>query len=79
MGAGLDGVVFDVYGVYNAAMNSKHLIALLEKNGWVLRASKGSHHVFVHPNKAGHISVPHPKKDLGIGLVKKILKQAELT
>jgi len=27
---------------------------------------------------ARHLSVPHPKKDLGTGLVQKILKQAGL-
>jgi predicted RNA binding protein YcfA (HicA-like mRNA interferase family) len=32
----------------------------------------------VHPVIAGHLSVPHPKKDLGIGLVHKLLKQAGL-
>ncbi len=64
-----------MYGVYNACMNSKELISKLEKDGWILR---GSHHVFTHPIKAGHISVPHPKKDLGIGLVQKLLKQAGL-
>jgi predicted RNA binding protein YcfA (HicA-like mRNA interferase family) len=59
-------------------MNSKELISKLEKDGWTLRGSKGSHHVFIHPVKAGHISVPHPKKDLGVGLVQKLLKQAGL-
>ena len=68
--------VYDVYIFYNALMNSKELIKALEKDGWVLRGSKGSHHVFNHPRKAGHITVPHPKKDLGIGLVQKLLKQA---
>ena len=68
--------VYDVYKIYNVGMNSKELIKLLEKDGWVLRGSKGSHHVFNHPHKAGHITVPHPKKDLGIGLVQKLLKQA---
>ena len=57
-------------------MNSKELIRVLEKDGWVLRGSRGSHHVFNHPFKVGHITVPHPKKDLGIGLVQKLLKQA---
>lgn len=70
--------MYDVYRIYNAWMNSKDLIKALETNGWVLRGSKGSHHVFRHPRKAGHITVPHPKKDLGIGLVQKILKQAEI-
>jgi predicted RNA binding protein YcfA (HicA-like mRNA interferase family) len=47
-------------------MNSKELIKALEKDGWILRGSKGSHHVFNHPHKPGHITVPHPKKDLGM-------------
>jgi len=68
--------VYDVYIIDNVGMNSKELIEALEKDGWVLRGSKGSHHVFNHPHKAGHITVPHPKKDLGIGLVQKLLKQA---
>jgi predicted RNA binding protein YcfA (HicA-like mRNA interferase family) len=59
-------------------MNSKELIKLLEVDGWVLRGSRGSHHVFKHPTKSGHLTVPHPKKDLGIGLVQKLLKQAGL-
>jgi predicted RNA binding protein YcfA (HicA-like mRNA interferase family) len=44
----------------------------------VLRGSKGSHHIYIHPKQGGHISVPHPKKDLGMGLVQKLLKQAGL-
>ena len=68
--------VYDVYIIYHSWMNSKELIKVLEKDGWVLRGSKGSHHVFNHPRKAGHITIPHPKKDLGIGLVQKLLKQA---
>ncbi len=35
-------------------------------------------HIFTHPAKPGHISVPHPRKDLGVGLVNKLLKQADL-
>ena len=65
-----------VYDVYHLLMNCKELIKLLEKDGWILRGSKGSHHVFNHPLKSGHITVPHPKKDLGIGLVQKLIKQA---
>ena len=51
---------------------------MLETDGWVLRSVRGSHHVFNHPTRTGHISVPHPKKDLGTGLVHKLLKQAGL-
>jgi predicted RNA binding protein YcfA (HicA-like mRNA interferase family) len=34
--------------------------------------------VLIHPDKPGHITVPHPKKDLGTGLAGKILKQVAL-
>ena len=63
-------------------MRSAELIKLLEAEGWGLRGVRGSHHVFNHPQRGGHISVPHPKKDLGLGLglcfVHKLLKQAGL-
>lgn len=59
-------------------VNSKQLIKQLENDGWTLRGSKGSHHIYVHPTKLGHLSVPHPKSDLGVGLVNKLLKQAGL-
>jgi predicted RNA binding protein YcfA (HicA-like mRNA interferase family) len=59
-------------------MKSKELIKLLTKAGWVLRGVKGSHHIFTHPKHGGHISVPHPKNDLGVGLLQKLLKQANL-
>ncbi|ODU10016.1 MAG: addiction module toxin, HicA family [Rubrivivax sp. SCN 71-131] len=59
-------------------MRSADVIRLLEEAGWTLRSVKGSHHVFRHPDRPGHVSVPHPKKDLGAGLVHKLLKQAGL-
>jgi predicted RNA binding protein YcfA (HicA-like mRNA interferase family) len=59
-------------------VKSTELIKQLQKAGWVLRNVAGSHHIFTHPARGGHLSVPHPKKDLGSGLVSKILKQAGL-
>jgi predicted RNA binding protein YcfA (HicA-like mRNA interferase family) len=59
-------------------MNSAELIKKLKKAGWALRSVKGSHHIYVHPRHGGHISVPHPKNELGIGLVHALLKQAGL-
>ena len=59
-------------------MNSADIVRQLERAGWVLRGVKGSHHIYTHPDKPGHISVPHPKKDLGAGLAHKLLKQAGL-
>ena len=59
-------------------MRSADVIKLLEADGWRLRGVRGSHHVFEHPARPGHISVPHPKKDLGAGLVHRLLKTAGL-
>ena len=59
-------------------MHSAEIIKKLEKAGWVLRGVKGSHHIYIHPQRGGHVSVPHPKKDLGTGLTNKLLKQVGL-
>jgi len=57
-------------------MKSTDLIRDLKKAGWTEDRVVGSHHIFKHPSIVGHITVPHPKKDLGKGLVHKIRKQA---
>lgn len=58
-------------------MKSADLIRELEVAGFVLDRVKGSHHVY---KKDGFplIVVPHPKKDLGKGLVAKLRKLAGL-
>jgi predicted RNA binding protein YcfA (HicA-like mRNA interferase family) len=60
-------------------MKSANLIRELEAAGWRLHRVRGSHHVFKHPERPGHLVVPHPKKDLGPGLTKAIQKQAGLS
>ncbi|HIJ38603.1 MAG TPA: type II toxin-antitoxin system HicA family toxin [Rhodospirillaceae bacterium] len=59
-------------------MKSTDLIRELAAAGWVLDRVRGSHHVFKHPTKPDIVVVPHPKKDLGTGLVAAIRKQAGL-
>jgi predicted RNA binding protein YcfA (HicA-like mRNA interferase family) len=59
-------------------MKIADLIRDLKAAGWTLDRVRGSHHVFRHPERVGHITVPHPKKDLGKGLVAAIRKQAGL-
>jgi predicted RNA binding protein YcfA (HicA-like mRNA interferase family) len=36
----------------------------------------GSHIKFKHPDKPGAVTVPHPKKDLPIGTLRSIYRQA---
>jgi predicted RNA binding protein YcfA (HicA-like mRNA interferase family) len=57
-------------------MSSADLIKELRKAGWQLARVNGSHHVFTHSLRPGIVVVPHPKKDLGKGLVKAIRQQA---
>lgn len=59
-------------------MNSRELIKLVEKDGWFLIRTKGSHHHFKHNTKVGLVTIPHPKKDIPIKTVKSIKKQAGL-
>ncbi len=59
-------------------MKSAELIRDLKAAGWILDRVRGSHHVFKHLTRSGHVVVPHPKKDLGNGLVAAIRKQAGL-
>ena len=59
-------------------MKSADLIREITEAGWTLQRVRGSHHVFVHPRLPGILVVPHPKKDLGKGLVAAIRKQAGL-
>lgn len=57
-------------------MKSSDLIKKLEQNGWVVVRIKGSHHQLKHDLIRLTITVPHPKKDLPKGTVKRILKDA---
>ncbi|WP_325051526.1 type II toxin-antitoxin system HicA family toxin [Stenotrophomonas sp. YAU14D1_LEIMI4_1] len=59
-------------------MKSGDLIRELREAGWTCCRIRGSHHVFVHPHCPHIVTVPHPRKDLGIGLVKAIRKLAGL-
>ena len=57
-------------------MKSADLIRELERTGWIRDRVRGSHHVFRHPQRAHIITVPHPRKDLGKGLIAAIRKLA---
>lgn len=57
-------------------MKSADLCKLLEKAGWVLTRTRGSHRQYTKDGRT--VTVPHPKKALGVGLVKAIRKHAGL-
>lgn len=41
-------------------------------------SASASHHQLKHPDQREVITVPHPKKELGIGLARRILRMAGL-
>jgi predicted RNA binding protein YcfA (HicA-like mRNA interferase family) len=59
-------------------MNSRELIRLIEADGWKLLRVTGSHHHFKHTIKPGIVTIPHPKRDLPIGTVKSVKRQAQI-
>jgi predicted RNA binding protein YcfA (HicA-like mRNA interferase family) len=59
-------------------MNSREIISALRADGWEQVAQKGSHVQFKHPTKPGRVTVPHPKRDVPLGTLRSIEKQADL-
>jgi predicted RNA binding protein YcfA (HicA-like mRNA interferase family) len=57
---------------------SREILRVLAADGWVIKHQVGSHVQLVHPTKPGKVTVPHPLKDLAIGTVKSIARQAGL-
>lgn len=52
---------------------------MLEKDGWFLVATRGSHRQFKNPRKPGRVTVAgKPSDDLAPGTLNSILKQAGL-
>lgn len=60
-------------------MKVREIIKIIEKDGWVLSRTKGSHRQFKHQNKSGTVTIAgHPNDDLNPKTASSILKQAGL-
>ena len=61
------------------AISGKDFAKLLEKKGWELRRTKGSHHIYAKTGNPVRISVPiHGNSPLKVGLLKHLMKVAEI-
>ena len=61
------------------ASGEKHLTAF-RRAGWTINHIEGSHYVLVKEGSNIHLSIPvHRGKDLGVGLLKKLIEKAGLT
>ncbi len=59
-------------------MNSREIIAVLKRDGGFEVNQVGSHKQFKHATKRGRVTVPYPKRDIPIGTLKSIARQAGL-
>ena len=57
----------------------RDVIAMIEKDGWRLVATRGSHRQYKHPVKPGRVTVAgKPSEDVAPGTLNSIMKQAGL-
>jgi predicted RNA binding protein YcfA (HicA-like mRNA interferase family) len=49
---------------------------LRRRDGWQLARSSRSHAQFTHPNRPGRVTAPHLQRDIPIGTLRDIYRQA---
>ena len=60
-------------------MKVSEILKMIQKDGWKLVATRGSHRQFKHASKPGRVTVPgKPSDDLAVGTQNSVLKQAGL-
>jgi len=62
------------------AVSGKRLCSVLEEHGWVLQRIHGSHHIYARTGNPMILTVPvHGNRDLKRGLLRQLMRDAELT
>ena len=65
---------------FNLVVKVREVIKLLEKDGWYLVVTKGSHRQYKPPSKPGRVTIAgHPGDDLASGTLNSIYKQAQIS
>ena len=58
-------------------MKVRDVIQMLERDGWYIARTRGSHRQYKHPKKGGLVTLPgKPGDDLAVGTLGSIFKQA---
>jgi len=58
------------------SFTSQEIKRRLEADGWVEVRVTGSHHHFKHPAKPGLVTLVHPLRDIKIGTLRSMFRQA---
>jgi len=59
-------------------MTFRELERIVTTDGWMRKASIGSHIQYNHPTKPGKVTIPNHRGDLKPAVVHSVLKQARL-
>lgn len=59
--------------------SSREVLKIFKDDGWYEVGCDGDHHQFKHPEKKGRVTLTHPRKDIPVGTLKSIAKQAGVT
>ena len=60
-------------------MTVREVLRMIEDEGWVMVAQKGSRRQYKHPDKPGRVTVAgHLKDDIAPGTLNSVLRQARL-
>ena len=62
-----------------SAVSARQIIRLLRSRGFVQTRQSGSHAIFRHPDGRGTTVPIHANRDLGRGLLRQIMRDANLT
>ncbi|MGN7292108.1 type II toxin-antitoxin system HicA family toxin [Rhizobium sp. SAFR-030] len=57
-------------------MDSHEVLKRLKRQGCLEVAQKGRHKHLKHPSGGGRVTVPHPKRDIPVGTLRSIWRQA---
>jgi predicted RNA binding protein YcfA (HicA-like mRNA interferase family) len=61
------------------SLTPQKIIRILEKKGFTLDRTKGSHHIYYHPKTKRRVVVPFHRRDLPKGTLLEILRQAGIS
>ncbi len=60
-------------------LTAKELIRVLERKGWELDRSRGSHHIYIHSASRRTLTVPVARRSMSIGTLSRLLKDADIS
>ncbi len=61
------------------ALKAREVITILQKAGYEVDHTTGSHYIMRHHERPGRIVVPYHSADIKVGLLRTIIKQSGLT